>query len=64
LDKLNSEDPRSDSEAKAEELTRLAEASDDPAARAWYLQWANAFQRLSRLGAWNTDPAKPPRGDN
>jgi hypothetical protein len=63
LDKLDS-DRRQDSEAKAEELTRLADASDDPGARAWYLQWANAFQRLAQLGAWNTNPPKPPREDN
>lgn len=61
MSKLESEDKRPDSGATAEELTRLAEGTDDPAARAWYLQWANAFQRLAKLGAWNTDPPKPPR---
>lgn len=34
----------------AEELTRLAERSNDPGERAWYLQWAKAFRRLADLG--------------
>jgi hypothetical protein len=36
-------------ERSAEELRELARRSADPGARAWYLQWAKAFDRLTEL---------------
>ncbi len=33
----------------AEELARLASSTDDPAARIWFLEWANAFRRLALI---------------
>jgi hypothetical protein len=37
-------------EQSAEELKELARQSDDPGERAWYLQWAKAFERLAEMG--------------
>lgn len=37
-------------ERSAEKLTELARQSDDPAVRAWCLQWAKAFDRLAEIG--------------
>jgi hypothetical protein len=37
-------------ERRAEELKELARQTDDPGERAWYLQWAKAFDRLAEIG--------------
>jgi hypothetical protein len=42
--------PPSPPEHRADELKELARQSDDPGARAWYLQWAKAFDRLAEIG--------------
>jgi hypothetical protein len=43
----------------AEDLARLARQAPTPQQRAWYLQWADAFQRLAAISARS---AKPPGG--
>jgi hypothetical protein len=48
LDDANTDDRR-DPDETAQELARLAEGADHPATRAWYLQWARAFQRLAQM---------------
>jgi len=48
------------SEQHAQDLTELARHADDPGARAWYLQWAKAFDRLAEIGGrWRKKPPKP-----
>jgi hypothetical protein len=42
--------PPNPPERSAEELKELARQTDDPGERAWYLQWAKAFDRLAEIG--------------
>jgi hypothetical protein len=50
VEKRTNSDNQSTPHRRADELTRLANQSDDPGARAWYLQWAKAFRRLAAMG--------------
>ena len=55
-------DQPSEAGQHAAELTELASRQDSPGARAFLLQWANAFQKLAALGEKSAN--NPEEGDD